>query len=154
MGLLRMLLGPTFAEAAADRQADRIAALIRRARWVASTRPPRPPPRPPAPAGLCDPGCPGWAPFDDSDRIQRCDECARAAGVADTYTDALAEEDAAAWAAAVIYDGPVCKWDYPHDIGEVVEALHNTPGGRWALARAIEHSVRTVVGAYADREEF
>jgi len=35
----------------------------------------------------CDPGCPGWFRNTDTDRIERCDECARIAGIADDLMD-------------------------------------------------------------------
>lgn len=35
----------------------------------------------------CDPGCPGWFINDDLDRVERCDDCAHANGLADDVDD-------------------------------------------------------------------
>ncbi len=84
--------------------------------------------------GHCDPDCRGWFPSHSDHRghhIERCDECAHAAGIADRYDDDAAERDAAAWVATSIVmqstDG---------DVDAAIAALRTTSTGRLALANA------------------
>ena len=136
MGLRRLFRRLLFGPDRAEREIARLG-MITRTRWA--DLPPGPPVSPPAPAGYCSASCPGWAPFDqgtDRHRIQRCDDCSHAAGVAGTYDDDDAEGHAATWAARVLLDSPeipVCSYHVAH----VVAALRATPSGRVALANAL-----------------
>lgn len=93
-----------------------------------------------APAGHCDPACRGWFPSTDDrdgiERIERCDECARASGRLDSYDDDDAEHDAAAWFIGAVRRGFVHPRK-PDDPGRVFDALWATESGRVALAGAL-----------------
>ena len=68
--------------------------------------------------------------------IARCDDCARAAGVADSYHDGAAELDAAAWLVGAMRRGYAAP-PKPADVAEVFDALWGSESGRVALAAAV-----------------